>query len=131
MEEALEAFRRHPRLARLAAEVGVLVLAGTDAGMIPHGLVRHEIEHLLNAGLPPCVALGAGSWSARGFLGLAGIEEGAPADLIAFADDPRQGAEVLSRPVLRILDGRLLDERTSAGWDGQAGAALQHADRRA
>lgn len=91
---------------RQAAERGVTVLAGTDAGMVPHGLVGSEIALLLAAGLPPEKALGAGSWAAREYLRLPGIEEGAPADLVAFADDPREDVDALRRPSFVMLNGR-------------------------
>jgi imidazolonepropionase-like amidohydrolase len=99
---------RQPEVLRLAAEAGITLLAGTDAGMGPHGAIRHEIELLLEAGLSPEVALGAGSWTARTFLRLPGIEEGAPADLVAFREDPREDLSALADPALVILDGRLL-----------------------
>jgi imidazolonepropionase-like amidohydrolase len=88
-----------------AAEAGVPILAGTDAGMGPHGLVRYEISLLRGAGLSPAVALGAGSWTARSFLGLPGIEEGAVADLTAYRDDPRRSPDVLASPTSVVLDG--------------------------
>jgi len=97
-----------PGRVRWAAEHGVTVLAGTDAGMGPHGTVAKEITLLLAAGLPPELALGAGSWTARRYLELPGIEEGAPADLVGYADDPRQDAAALSRPVLIVLNGTVV-----------------------
>lgn len=99
---------RHPAAVRRAAEAGVLVLAGTDAGLGPHGMVGEEIRRLRDAGLPQTMALAAGSWAARRYLGLPGIEEGAPADLIAYADDPREDPAVLARPILRLLAGRIV-----------------------
>jgi imidazolonepropionase-like amidohydrolase len=82
--------------------------------MGPHGAIRGEIELLLGAGLDPEVALGAASWGARAFLGLPGIEEGGPADLVAFRGDPIQDAAVLAEPHLVLLDGVLVqDPRTS------------------
>jgi len=99
---------RQPEVLQLAAEAGITILAGTDAGMGPHGAIRHEIELLLEAGLSPEVALGAASWTARTFLALPGIEEGAPADLVAFREDPREDLLALADPVLVILDGRLV-----------------------
>jgi imidazolonepropionase-like amidohydrolase len=105
-----EAVRRHPEMARRAIEAGVVLLAGTDAGMGPHGALKGEIERLVRAGAPPELALGAGSWTARRFLGLTGIEEGAPADLVAYSTDPRLDIEVLSKPVLRVLAGRVVEE---------------------
>lgn len=91
-----------------AVEAGVQVLAGTDAGMGPHGLVRHEIELLRRAGLQPGTALAAGSWAARDFLGLPGLEEGAPADLTAYRADPREDLTALSQPAVVMLAGHLL-----------------------
>lgn len=108
LQEMLAAITRHPEMVGRAAAAGVLVLAGTDAGMGPHGMVRHEIRHVAEAGLPPEAALAVGSGAARRFLGLPGLEEGAPADLVAHRDDPRRNLGVLAHPSVRILDGRLL-----------------------
>jgi imidazolonepropionase-like amidohydrolase len=91
---------------RAAAERGVPVLAGTDAGMGPHGQVATEIGMLLQVGLSPATALGAGSWDARRYLGLPGIEDGAPADLVGYRDDPRQDVEELRRPAIILLNGQ-------------------------
>ena len=104
-----------PAMVRQAAEAGVPILAGTDAGMGPHGRVRDEIGELRAAGLAPDLALGAGSWVARSYLGLPGIEDGAPADVVAFARDPRADPATLATPIAVILDGRprFVDTRTS------------------
>ena len=107
-EAMLSAVTRHPEMTRRAAETGVLVLAGTDAGMGPHGMVHEEIRLLLDAGLSPEASLAAGSWAARRFLGLPCLEEGAPADIVAYRDDPRGAPDVLMQPSLRILDGRVV-----------------------
>ena len=106
--EFLAAYGRLPGTVRLAAESGVIVLAGTDAGMVPHGRVSDEVEHLLAAGLDPDAAIGAASWAARRYLGLPGIEPGAPADIVAFARDPRIDPAVLAEPLRIVLDGRLV-----------------------
>jgi len=108
VESWAKVVHRQPEGVREVWEAGVTVLAGTDAGMVPHGLIAEEIQMLLRAGLDPMAALGAGSWKAREFLGLPGIEEGAPADIVAFARDPREDPSVLSEPALAILDGRTL-----------------------
>jgi imidazolonepropionase-like amidohydrolase len=108
LEMMLAAARRHPEMVRRAVEAGVLVLAGTDAGMGPHGMIHEEIRHLRDAGVPSETALAAGSWAARHFLGLPGLEEGAPADIVAYPNDPRDDLTVLARPSLMILDGKLL-----------------------
>ncbi len=100
------ALARQPEMVARASAEGVLILAGTDAGMVAHGLVLREIGRLMEAGIDGEHALGAGSWLARAFLGLPGIEEGAPADIVVFDRDPRMPG-VAGRPVARILDGRI------------------------
>lgn len=91
-----------------AVEAGVSVLAGTDAGMGPHGRVRHEIELLHRAGVDAAAALGAGSWAAREFLRLPGLVDGAPADLTAYRSDPREDLGVLGDPAVIALHGTLV-----------------------
>lgn len=103
-----------PDVVATAWRAGVPVLAGTDAGMGPHGKVAAEVALLVEAGLSPTAAIGAASWSARRWLGLPGVEEGAPADLVVYADDPRVDPEVLWRPAAIVLDGRHLPTTSCA-----------------
>jgi imidazolonepropionase-like amidohydrolase len=94
---------------RAAFEAGVPVFAGTDAGGgIAHGRVADEVRALHGAGLPAEAALAAASWSARAWLGLPCIEEGAPADLVVYDADPRTDLGVLRRPQRMILRGRVV-----------------------
>jgi imidazolonepropionase-like amidohydrolase len=94
---------------RAAHEAGVRILAGTDAGGgVGHGRIVDEILALHAAGLPPAAALAAGSWSARTYLGLPGLTEGAPADLLTYAADPRADLVTLRSPTHLILRGTLL-----------------------
>ncbi len=111
--EILAEIERTPARVREAWEAGVLILAGTDVAA-PHGDIRQEVGHLLSAGVPPDDALGAASWSARKFLGLPLIEEGAPADIVAFERDPREEPAVLADPALIVLDGKVLRAKESA-----------------
>jgi imidazolonepropionase-like amidohydrolase len=108
VREVDAALDRQPAVLMAAAEAGVTVLAGTDAGMGPHGQVAGEVALLCAAGLPAAAALGAASWTARAWLGLPGIEVGAPADLVAYRDDPRDDLSVLASPALVLLDGRVV-----------------------
>ncbi len=101
-----KAVREQAGMVRKAAEAGVLLLAGTDAGMVPHGIVREEIESFIEAGISPEIALGAGSWSARKYLGYPGIEEGAYADLVVFGKNPVTHTGILKNPAFIMLDGR-------------------------
>jgi imidazolonepropionase-like amidohydrolase len=96
----------HPALVAAAAEAGVTLLAGTDSR--PHGRVAHEVRAMVDAGVPAHTALGAACWTARRFLGLGGLEPGAPADAVVYASDPRTDLSVLSSPVAVILRGRVV-----------------------
>lgn len=92
-----------------AYEAGVTIYAGTDAGgSLGHGLIAEEIVALAAAGLPAEAALAAGSWAARSWLGLPGIEPGAPADLVVYHSDPRADLSVLGRPSRIVLRGRVV-----------------------
>ena len=95
-----------PSTVAAAARAGVRLLAGTDAGMVPHGMIAAEVGLLVRAGVPAEIAVGAASWSARDYLGLPGIEQGAAADVVAFASDPRCDPTTLSRGQVTILGGR-------------------------
>jgi imidazolonepropionase-like amidohydrolase len=91
-------------LAAAAVEAGVTVLAGTDSR--PHGRILDEIRALAGAGMKAHDALGAASWTARAYLGLPGLEEGAPADAVVYAEDPRADLDQLETPVAVVLRGR-------------------------
>ncbi len=96
-------------MVRIAYEAGVPIYAGSDAGgSLPHGLIAREVAALAAAGLSADDALAAGSWAARSWLGLPGIEEGAPADLIAYESDPRADLSVLGRPARIVLRGKVV-----------------------
>jgi imidazolonepropionase-like amidohydrolase len=97
----------HTGLVRDAYEAGVMVLAGTDS--IPFGKVADEIGWLIRAGLPAEVALGAASWTARSWLDLPGLVDGAPADLVVYPTDPTKDPGVLAHPSQIILRGRAIE----------------------
>ncbi|WP_037358202.1 amidohydrolase family protein [Amycolatopsis orientalis] len=89
-----------------AVEAGVRVFAGTDAGgMVAHGRIADEVEALHRAGMSRTQALASASWEAREWLGNPGIEHGAPADLIVYADDPRADLAALHHPTHIVLGG--------------------------
>ncbi|HEY8043822.1 MAG TPA: amidohydrolase family protein [Streptosporangiaceae bacterium] len=95
-----------PPTARAAYEAGVTVLAGTDTH--PCGTVAEEVERLISAGLPRAAAVGAAGWTARAWLGLPGLTDGAPADLVVFDEDPVAHPDVLHHPRRVILRGQIL-----------------------
>ncbi|QHC28875.1 amidohydrolase family protein [Streptomyces sp. HF10] len=95
---------------RSAYDAGIPVFVGTDAGgSLPHGLVAAEVAELVTAGIPPIEALGATSWSARAWLGRPGLEEGAPADLVVYDEDPRADVGVLAAPRRVVLNGAVVE----------------------
>ncbi|MGI8535133.1 MAG: amidohydrolase family protein [Mycobacteriales bacterium] len=97
--------RRHDTV-RMAYEAGVPLYAGTDAGgSLRHGLVADEVLELARAGLPAGAALSAASWGARAWLGRDGLVEGAHADLVVYAGDPRTDLAVLRSPSQVVLRG--------------------------
>jgi imidazolonepropionase-like amidohydrolase len=99
----LEGVAAHPALTAAAAEAGVTLLAGTDSR--PHGRVADEARAMVAAGVPAHHALAAASWSARAYLGLPGLVDGAPADAVVYAADPRTDLDTLDRPLAVILRG--------------------------
>jgi imidazolonepropionase-like amidohydrolase len=89
-----------------ARDAGIPVYVGTDAGgSLRHGLVAEEAAELTRAGFSPEEALWAASWGAREWLGRPGLEEGADADLVVYASDPRQEIRALAAPEHIVLRG--------------------------
>ncbi|MEH0643705.1 amidohydrolase family protein [Streptomyces scabiei] len=94
---------------RDAYDAGIPVYVGTDAGgSLAHGLVAAEVAELVTAGIPPVEALSATSWAARAWLSRPGLTEGAPADLVVYAEDPRADVRVLAAPSRVVLNGRVV-----------------------
>ncbi|HET8584069.1 MAG TPA: amidohydrolase family protein [Jatrophihabitans sp.] len=94
---------------RCAYEAGVPIYTGTDAGgSLPHGLVRDEVRALVGAGIPQPEVIAQASWRAREWLGLPGLVEGAPADLIVYDTDPRVDLQAVFSPRRTVLKGRVV-----------------------
>jgi hypothetical protein len=75
------------------------VLAGTDAGMVAHGLVAHEVL------LPEAADIALGGALGRARLPRrAAMVASAPANLVAFAADPRAEPHILDKPVFVVLN---------------------------
>jgi imidazolonepropionase-like amidohydrolase len=98
--------RRYATIAA-ARDAGIAIYVGTDAGgSLRHGLVAQEALELTQAGLTPEEALDAAAWGARAWLGRPGLEEGASADLVVYASDPRREIRALAAPEHIVLRGR-------------------------
>lgn len=89
-----EIFQRHLEAVARGRELGVILVAGSDAGSpgVPHGSVYTEIGLLRRAGLSPPEARRAATGVAAELLGLGDgygcLEVGARTDLVWFAEDP-------------------------------------------
>lgn len=96
---------------RAAAEAGVPIYAGTDAGgVLPHGLIATEIRLLHErVGLSRHDALAAGSWRAREWLGVhSELDDGAPADFVVYESNPLDDLGVLTQPARIVLRGNIV-----------------------
>lgn len=103
--------RRHAHAHHLF-EAGVPLLVGTDAGgTIAHGSIAAEAAEMVAAGIPDEAVVDAATHSARGFLGVPGIEEGAPASAVVFAADPRTNIAALGDPHAIVLGTRAFSPR--------------------
>jgi imidazolonepropionase-like amidohydrolase len=87
----------------LGDRLGVSLLAGTDE--TPHGTLADEVALLVRFGVRPATAVAAAADGARAFLGLPGIAEGAPADLVLFDADPLADPGALAAPVAVVSRG--------------------------
>jgi imidazolonepropionase-like amidohydrolase len=94
---------------RSAHEAGVPIYTGTDAGgSLPHGLIRDEIRALVGAGIPQAEVIAQASWRAREWLGLQGLDDGAPADLVVYDADPRVDLAAILAPRRMVLRGQVV-----------------------
>lgn len=105
----LELYRDGASNISKAIEAGVPVYAGTDAGGgIEHGQLTEEVLALHRAGMSAEQALGAASWSAREWLGWAGVRHGGVADLLCYDSDPRKDLASLRFPSRIVLRGAIV-----------------------
>lgn len=94
---------------RDALDAGVPLLVGTDAGgVLGHGIIHDELDELARAGLTGTQILQAAAWGPREFLDVPGLEDGAPADLLVLAEDPRADHRALRDPGTIVLDGQVV-----------------------
>ena len=95
----------------LAHRAGVMLVYGTDGGVLPHGEHAQEAAALVAAGVPPADVLRAATTDAARALGLAdragAIRPGYAADLVAVDGDPVRDATALARPVFVMARGRV------------------------
>ncbi|MGE3781925.1 MAG: amidohydrolase family protein [Alphaproteobacteria bacterium] len=111
----------HVAAIRRALELGVRVVAGTDAGGHGHPANAGELECLVKAGMTPMQALQAATGWAAECLGwedrLGTVEPGKLADLVVVNGDPLADISVLrdaARIALVVKDGKIAANRMPA-----------------
>lgn len=98
---------------RIAAEHGVCIAAGTDAGSPghPHGALPQELEAMVDAGLSPAEALTAGTIAGARLADVegsaGGLRAGAPATFIAVAGNPLSDISAIRSTEMVVKNGRI------------------------
>jgi imidazolonepropionase-like amidohydrolase len=91
------------RLLSVAHRRGVPIFAGTD--LFPEVTVADEIRQLHELGLDRAASVAAGTWLAREWLGEPGLADGAIADVVLYARDPRTDLDALLHPEVVFVGG--------------------------
>jgi imidazolonepropionase-like amidohydrolase len=120
-ERAEALLEHHVTSIKRALQIGVKVVAGTDAGGHGHPANAGELECLVKSGMTPMQALQAATGWAAECLGrqdeLGTVQPGKLADLVVVAADPLADISVLRDPTriaLVIKDGAIAANRLTA-----------------
>lgn len=121
---------------KMLSKEGVLLVAGSDAGIatnIPGVSLHDEFDLLIAAGLTPFEVLQAATVNAAQVLGqdneLGRIDPGQRADLLLIDGNPLDRIELLRRPDMVIVGGRVYgSDKIQALWHS---ATLTNAERTA
>jgi imidazolonepropionase-like amidohydrolase len=110
--KAREVVEAHRDSFRRAAEAGVKVAMGTDAGVVPHGTNLDELQLMADGGMSPEDVLVATTRTAAELMGLGRtlgtIEAGKRADLVVVSGDPFDFRDLAERIERVYQDGRLV-----------------------
>jgi imidazolonepropionase-like amidohydrolase len=94
---------------RRAAQAGVKIAYGTDAGVYPHGWNGKQFAHMVRYGLTPMQAIQSATQSAAELLGWAdkvgSVAPGRYADIIAVDGDPLKDVTELERVTFVMKGG--------------------------
>lgn len=92
-----------------AYKAGVKIAFGTDAGVYMHGKNYKEFEYMVEAGMPPMIAIQSATVTGADLLGLSdrigSIEKGKLADIIAVEGDPLQDIKVMKEVRFVMKEG--------------------------
>lgn len=97
---------------RKAVRAGVKMVFGSDAGVMPHGLVGGQFKTMVQYGMTPLQAIQAATRNAAQALNrekdVGAVEVGRYADLIAVDGDPLQDVRVLEKVAVVVKGGMVV-----------------------
>ncbi len=104
-------YANQSRVFRRAHELGVRIVFGTDAGVIPHGKNARLFPVYVKNGMKPLEAIRTATVNAAELLGWAdrvgAIEPGKFADIIAVRENPLEDISTLERVTFVMKDGKV------------------------
>lgn len=110
----------HREMLRRGHEMGVTILAGSDAGScgVPHGIgLLTEMQHMETAGMPTLAVLDAATNASLDTLGLMD-ELGGRSQYIFTQHDPTATVKNLQKEKVIFFDGRAIHSRPSGDTSG-------------
>jgi imidazolonepropionase-like amidohydrolase len=94
---------------RKAYKHGVKIAFGTDAGVYPHGDNGKEFTYMVEAGMPPMVAIKAATVTNAGILGMSDkigvIDSGMVADIVATDENPLNNIKTMEKVSFVMKEG--------------------------
>jgi imidazolonepropionase-like amidohydrolase len=107
-----------PQLAKMLYDKGVPILSGTDIpnfDLVPGASLRHELELLVEAGIPPLEVIKIATKNGAQALGIerdvGTIESGKQADMIILSDNPLDDISNTKKIEAVIVDGQFIDNK--------------------
>ena len=116
------------KTASRAYKAGVKIAFGTDAGVYPHGQNAHEMELMVQAGMPPMFVLQAATIRAAQLLkhdkDLGSLAAGKFADLVAVPGNPLDDMALMKHVSFVMKAGTIYKENGAATeWDNPGTAS--------
>ncbi|MBX9692045.1 MAG: amidohydrolase family protein [Cyanobacteria bacterium] len=98
-----------------AAQAGVRMAFGTDAGIFPHGMNAKQFAWMVKYGLTPMQAIQSATIQAARLLGkdnqLGCLKPGYKADIVAVSGDPIEDVTVLEKVDFVMKDGQIFKQQ--------------------